>query len=172
MMTCKACTPISTWTRRKWRRSRSMRVLGIDCGVERTGYGVIESDGRTHHLLAAGVIRTSPRAALEGRLLCIAKALRQVIGEHSPTAAAVEEVFHAVNVKTRLKLAHVRGIALLTAAEAGLPTGEYSPLEVKNSVVGYGRAQKHQVQLMVHSLLGLNQTIDSEDACDAVAVAI
>jgi crossover junction endodeoxyribonuclease RuvC len=149
-----------------------MRVLGIDCGVERTGYGVIESDGRTHSLLAAGVIRTSPKAALEIRLLRIAEGLREVIGQHTPEAAAVEEVFHAVNVKTALKLAHVRGIALLIAAEAGLVMGEYSPLEVKCSVVGYGRAEKSQVQLMVHSLLGLAQTIDSEDACDAVAVAI
>ena len=149
-----------------------MRVLGIDCGVERTGYGVIESDGRTHRLVAAGVIRTSPRAALEARLLCIAVGLRKVIVLHSPTAAAVEEVFHAVNVKTALRLCHVRGIALLMAAEVGLTMGEYSPLEVKSSVVGYGRAEKRQVQLMVHSLLGLDHSIESEDACDAVAVAI
>ena len=149
-----------------------MRVLGIDCGVERTGYGVIESDGRTHRLLAAGVIRTSPRAALEDRLLLIAQGLREVIGRHAPVSAAVEEVFHAVNVKTALKLCHVRGIAMLMAAEAGLAMGEYSPLEVKCSVVGYGRAGKHQVQLMVRSLLGLEQDIESEDACDAVAVAI
>lgn len=149
-----------------------MRVLGIDCGVERTGYGVIESDGRTHRLLTAGVIRTSPGAALEDRLLRIAEGLRGAIREYSPAAAAVEEVFHAVNVKTALKLAHVRGIALLVAAEAGLAMGEYSPLEVKSSVVGYGRAAKPQVQYMVRSLLGLDHTIASEDACDAVAVAI
>ena len=149
-----------------------MRVLGIDCGVERTGYGVIESDGRTHRLLGAGVIRTSPGAALEIRLLKIAEGLREAIGQHSPAAAAVEQVFHAANTKTALKLAHVRGIALLVAAEAGLEMGEYSPLEVKSSVVGYGRAEKRQVQLMVRSLLGLEQEIESEDACDAVAVAI
>ena len=149
-----------------------MRVLGIDCGVERTGYGVIESDGRTHSLLEAGVIRTSPRDPLEARLLQIAQGLRQAINLHAPVSAAVEEVFHAVNVKTALKLAHVRGIALLVVAEAGLVMGEYSPLEVKSSVVGYGRAEKHQVQMMVRSLLGLDQTIESEDACDAVAVAI
>ncbi len=149
-----------------------MRVLGIDCGVERTGYGVIESDGRTHRLLIAGVIRTLPGRPLEARLLQIAEGLRETIRQHSPGAAAVEEVFHAVNVKTALKLAHVRGIALLVAAEAGLVMGEYSPLEVKSSVVGYGRAEKHQVQMMVRSLLGLGQPIESEDACDAVAVAI
>lgn len=149
-----------------------MRVLGVDCGVERTGYGVIESDGRTHRLLIAGVIRTSPGMALEIRLLRIAEGLREAIGRHAPDSAAVEEVFHAVNAKTALKLAHVRGIALLVAAEAGLVMGEYSPLEVKSSVVGYGRAEKHQVQMMVRSLLGLEQPIESEDACDAVAVAI
>jgi crossover junction endodeoxyribonuclease RuvC len=149
-----------------------MRVLGIDCGVERTGYGVIESDGRTHRLLVAGVIRTSPRDPLEARLLQIAQGLRQAISLHAPVSAAVEEVFHAVNVKTALKLAHVRGIALLVVAEAGLVMGEYSPLEVKSAVVGYGRAEKHQVQMMVRSLLGLDTTIESEDACDAVAVAI
>jgi len=149
-----------------------MRVLGVDCGVERTGYGVIESDGRTHRLLIAGVIRTSPGMRLETRLLRIAEGLREAIGQHAPESAAVEEVFHAVNAKTALKLAHVRGIALLVAAEAGLEMGEYSPLEVKSSVVGYGRAEKHQVQMMVRSLLGLEQAIESEDACDAVAVAI
>jgi crossover junction endodeoxyribonuclease RuvC len=149
-----------------------MRVLGIDCGVERTGFGVIESDGRTHRLLASGVIRTSPGERLEARLLKIAGGLRAAIGQHAPAAAAVEEVFHAVNAKTALKLAHVRGIAMLVVAEAGLEMGEYSPLEVKSSVVGYGRAEKRQVQLMVRSLLGLDQIIESEDACDAVAVAI
>ena len=149
-----------------------MRVLGIDCGVERTGFGVIESDGRTHRLLEAGVIRTTPGDPLESRLLLIAEGLRAAIRRHDPVSAAVEEVFHAVNVKTALKLAHVRGVALLVAAEAGLVMGEYSPLEVKSSVVGYGRAEKHQVQMMVRSLLGLEQEIESEDACDAVAVAI
>jgi crossover junction endodeoxyribonuclease RuvC len=149
-----------------------MRVLGIDCGVERTGYGVIDSDGRTHRLVVAGVIRTSPSSPLETRLLRIAEGLRQAILEHRPVSAAVEEVFFAVNVKTALKLAHVRGIVLLVAAEAGLVMGEYSPLEVKSSVVGYGRAEKSQVQMMVRSLLGLDKPIASEDACDAVAVAI
>ena len=140
--------------------------------MERTGYGVIESDGRTHRLLVAGVVRTSPRDPLEARLLQIAQGLREAIRLHAPVSAAVEQVFHAVNVKTALKLAHVRGVALLIAAEAGLVMGEYSPLEVKSAVVGYGRAEKCQVQMMVRSLLGLDQTIESEDACDAVAVAI
>jgi crossover junction endodeoxyribonuclease RuvC len=149
-----------------------MRVLGIDCGIERTGYGLIESDGRQHRMVAAGTIRTSPREPLEARLLQIAQGLREAIRQHAPEAAAVEEVFYAQNVKTALKLSHARGVALLAVAEAGIPLGEYSPLEIKTSVVGYGRAEKQQVRLMVHSLLKLSEEVESEDACDAIAVAI
>lgn len=149
-----------------------MRILGIDCGSERTGYGVIETDGRRHRLIAAGVVRTSPRDGFEQRLLRIAAGLREVVLAHQPAAAAVEEVFHAQNAQSALKLAHVRGVALLAIAEAGLPLGEYSPLEVKASVVGFGRAGKSQVQLMVKTLLGLDEIIASEDASDALAVAI
>jgi crossover junction endodeoxyribonuclease RuvC len=149
-----------------------VRVLGIDCGSARTGYGVIDSDGQEHRLLAAGVIRTSTQSRFERRLLEIATALRKLIGEHAPEMAAVEEVFYSANVKTALKLAHVRGVALLAIAEAGLDVAEYSPLEVKTSVVGYGRAEKYQVQRMVQSLLRLPEIIESDDACDALAVAI
>ncbi|HMC58559.1 MAG TPA: crossover junction endodeoxyribonuclease RuvC, partial [Candidatus Solibacter sp.] len=108
-----------------------MRVLGIDCGSQRTGYGVIDSDGRDHRMVAAGVIRTNTKWPFEKRLLEIANGLRGLIGEYAPELAAVEEVFHAVNVKTALKLAHVRGVALLAIAEAGMQLAEYSPLEVK-----------------------------------------
>jgi crossover junction endodeoxyribonuclease RuvC len=149
-----------------------VRVLGIDCGSERTGYGVIESDGMDHRLLAAGVIRTNAKTPFEKRLLEIACGLRRLIAEHVPETAAVEEVFYSANVKTALKLAHVRGVALLAVAEAGIELAEYSPLEVKISVVGYGRAEKCQVQMMVQSLLRLPAVIESEDACDALAVAI
>lgn len=149
-----------------------MRVLGIDCGSERTGFGVIETDGRCHRMVAAGVITPKPRTPVEHRLLTIAQGLRAVIVEHAPQAAAVEEVFFAQNVKSALKLAQVRGVALLIIAEAGLPLGEYSPLAVKASVVGYGRAEKQQVQLMVRNLLGLDAILESEDASDAIAVAI
>jgi len=147
-------------------------VLGVDCGTRRTGYGVIESDGCGHHLISAGVISTSVRDPFEKRLQEIACGLRGVIRRHAPEAAAVEQVFYAANVRTALKLAHVRGVALLAIAEAGLPLGEYSPLEIKTSVVGYGQAAKGQVQVMVQSLLRLDVAIDSEDACDALAVAI
>jgi crossover junction endodeoxyribonuclease RuvC len=154
-----------------------VRVLGIDCGSRCTGYGVIDSDGLEHRMVAAGVILTDRRSPFEQRLLTIAGELRRLIREQHPEAAAVEDVFYSANVKTALKLAHVRGIALLTIAEAGLKVSEYSPLEVKISVVGYGRAEKSQVQRMARALLGFAETgwpeaTQSEDACDALAVAI
>jgi crossover junction endodeoxyribonuclease RuvC len=149
-----------------------VRVLGIDCGSERTGYGVIDSDGLDHRMVAAGVIRTDRKDRFERRLLEIAGGLRRLMREYVPESAAVEEVFYSANVKTALKLAHVRGVALLAIAEAGLEMAEYSPLEVKSSVVGYGRAEKSQVKLMEGQLLRLPEAIESEDACDALAVAI
>src|SRR4051794_28865383 len=148
-----------------------MRVLGIDCGTERTGFGVIDSDGIAHRIIAAGTIRTRASQPLQTRLAEIAASVRQLVAEHRPEAVAVEEVFHSVNTRSALKLAHVRGVALLLAAEAGLPLGEYSPAEVKISVVGYGRAEKSQVQLMVRTLLQLEANA-AEDASDALAVAI
>lgn len=149
-----------------------MRVLGIDCGTGRTGYGVIDSDGRRHRMIAAGVIETDTRAPMEKRLMTVAVGLRGVIADYSPECGAVEEVFLAQNAKSAIKLAQVRGVALLTLAEAGIPVGEYSPLAIKTSVVGYGRAEKRQVQSMVRVLLNLPEAISSEDASDAVAVAI
>jgi crossover junction endodeoxyribonuclease RuvC len=149
-----------------------MRILGIDCGSARTGYGVIESDGRDHRMLVSGTICTNTRWPFEKRLLEIAGELRRVMREQRPEFAAVEEVFHAVNARTALKLAHVRGAVLLAIAEAGVKLAEYSPLEVKMNVVGYGRAEKCQVQLMVQSILGLREAVVSEDAADALAVAL
>lgn len=149
-----------------------MRVLGIDCGLEKTGYGAISSDGRDHLYIAAGVIRTRRRDPLAVRLRVIYQGIRDLVKNYRPQAVAVETVFSSVNVRSALKLAHVRGVALLVAAEACLPVGEYSPLEVKSGVVGYGRADKSQVQTMVCSLLGLTDPIQSLDASDALAVAI
>jgi crossover junction endodeoxyribonuclease RuvC len=149
-----------------------MRIVGIDCGTEKTGFGVIDTDCCRHRLVSAGVIRTNTADALQQRLRVIAAELRAVIETFAPEAVAVEEVFHAINAKSALKLAHVRGVALLMAAEAGLDVGEYSPLEVKVSVVGYGRAEKRQVQMMVLSLLATDLQIESLDATDALAVAI
>jgi crossover junction endodeoxyribonuclease RuvC len=149
-----------------------MRVLGIDCGSERTGYGVVESDGQHYRLVDCGVIHCGADLPLAARLVIIAEGLRQVIATQAPESAAIEEVFFARNVKSALKLGHVRGVAMLEAARAGLPVSEYSPLQVKSSVVGYGRAEKHQVQQMVKAILGLKEPPASEDAADALAVAI
>ena len=149
-----------------------MRVLGIDCGTERTGYGVIDSDGRLHKLVVAGCIKSSTRDPLEKRILNIATELRGILTEYRPDFASVEEVFIAVNARSALKLAHVRGAALLVIAEADVEFSEYSPLEVKMAVVGYGRAEKSQVQQMVASILRLPEPLKSEDASDALAIAI
>lgn len=149
-----------------------MRVLGIDCGTEKTGYGVIDSDGNSCHYVDSGCIRSSTKDPLEIRLLNIATQLRDCIAKHRPDCAAVEEVFFSVNAKSALKLSHVRGVALLAIAEASISFAEYSPLSVKSSVVGYGRAEKSQVQQMVASLLKLQTPITSEDANDALAIAI
>ncbi len=149
-----------------------MRILGIDCGSERTGYGVVESDGRRHTMVTAGVIRASPTKPFAERLRLIYVGVKEVLERDRPEQFAVETVFHGVNAKSALKLAQVRGVVMLAAAEVGLTVGEYSPLEIKGSVVGYGRATKQQVQLMTASLLGLREIIEPHDASDALAVAI
>lgn len=150
-----------------------MRVLGVDCGGEYTGYGVIEQDalGALHHL-CSGAIRLLPREALELRLMKICQGLRVVISDYSPEIVAIEDVFYAVNAKSALKLGHVRGVAMVTAAQAGLSVMAYSPLSIKSAVVGYGRAEKSQVQLMVARLLRLQEPPEPPDVADALAIAI
>lgn len=149
-----------------------MRILGIDCGSQVTGYGVIDSDGVTHVLVDAGVVRTDPKQPLALRLLEIGQALRAIIARHRPDAAAVEDAFTSVNARSALKLSQVRGATLLILAEAGLPVGEYPPATVKGSVVGHGRAEKDQVAFMIRSLLRLDYDIRPLDASDALAVAV
>ncbi len=167
----RASTATTKWTRKK-PDAAEMRIAGIDCGTERTGFGIIDSDGRSHKYVTAGVIRTKTADALSLRLKRIGDKLDKLLAEFAPDVVAVEEVFHSVNAKSALKLAHVRGVALLTAARAGVPVTEYSALAVKMSVVGYGRAEKSQVQLMVQSLLRISNEFPSFDASDALAVAI
>src|SRR5262249_46064815 len=154
----------------RWRSN--VRVLGIDCGSERTGYGIIDSDGSDHRMLAAGGIRTNTKWAFERRLLENAAGLPKLIQGRATEFAAGKRGVYSANVKTALKLAHVRGVALLAVAEAGMEIAEYSPLEVKTSVVGYGRAEKSQVQMMVRSILRITEAIESDDVSDALAVAI
>lgn len=150
-----------------------MRVLGIDCGGEYTGYGVVEQDahGRLRHL-CSGAIRLSTREALELRLKKICEGLSDIIAAHSPEQVAIEDVFYAVNAKSALKLGHVRGVAMLAAAQAGLQVVAYSPLSIKSAVVGYGKAEKSQVQVMVARLLDLPAPPQPADAADALAIAI
>lgn len=169
-----------------------MRVLGIDCGTEYTGYGIVDlvvDDGRdvanTHVsgrrvgsgsdrliCVTSGAIKVSLRDTMPVRLSGIARGLENLIALHRPDRVAIEDVFFAVNVKSALKLGQVRGVAMLIAATAGLDVAEYSPLSIKSAVVGYGKAEKHQVQQMVTRLLGLDKIPEPSDAADALAIAI
>ncbi len=149
-----------------------MRVLGIDPGSETTGWGVIEGDGRRYNLIEYGALKAPPRERFAARLLKISNGLEAVIARMKPDACAVEEAFFAVNVKTALKLGHVRGVALLAAERASVAIHEYSPRLIKQTVVGYGNAEKHQVQEMVRVLLSLATVPEPHDAADALAVAI
>src|ERR1700739_3702742 len=150
-----------------------MRVLGIDCGGEYTGYGVVEmySSGRPC-CLTCGAIKLSAREALPRRLSRIFTRLGELIAEHQPDEVCIEHVFYALNAKSALKLGQVRGVAMLAAAVAGLEVAEYSPLSIKSSVVGYGRAEKQQGQPMVPRLLALSVPPDPRDASAALAIAI
>lgn len=149
-----------------------MRILGIDCGSQTTGYGVIESDGSRHEFVEAGAIETDPAHPFVARLETVGTRLREVIAKHAPDEAAVEDAFYAKNARSALKLAQVRGVALFVLAEAGITIGEYAPAVVKMAITGSGRAEKTQVQWMVRALLKLDDDIWPLDASDAVAVAI
>ena len=150
-----------------------MKVLGIDCGSEITGYGVVEqlSDDQLF-CLAAGAIRLSSRQSLPERLVQVFQELSEIIVRHQPNAVAIEDVFYAANVKSALKLGHVRGVAMLAAASANVVVAEYAPLAVKSAVAGYGRAEKSQIQAMVAHLLHLKKIPEPPDVADALAIAI
>ncbi|MBS1823297.1 MAG: crossover junction endodeoxyribonuclease RuvC [Acidobacteria bacterium] len=153
-----------------------MRVFGIDCGTEFTGYGVIEVDNearmpRLVHL-AAGTIRLNKKDRAPQRLAQVYAELTAMMALYRPDVVAVEEVFFSANAKSALKLGQVRGVALLAAASSGLPVAEYAPLKIKSAVVGYGLAAKEQVQFMVTRLLELEDAPESPDAADALAIAI
>jgi crossover junction endodeoxyribonuclease RuvC len=149
-----------------------VRVFGIDPGCERTGYGCVETDGPRHRIIVCGAISTSASASFSDKLLAIHNRLAALLHTSRPDSVAVENLFYAVNVRSALKLGHARGVAMLAAVEAGLPVFEYTPAEIKRAVVGYGRAEKPQVQHMVKLLLGLASVPTPHDAADALAVAI
>ncbi|MGH9698206.1 MAG: crossover junction endodeoxyribonuclease RuvC [Candidatus Acidiferrales bacterium] len=149
------------------------RVLGVDPAVAgATGYGIVEFTGARPRLLRFGALKLPARATLAARLRAIHELIEQLAGEYSPDAIAIESVFSALNVGTALKLAEVRGVILLAAAQAQIPAHNYSPREVKSSVAGYGAASKLQMQQMVTSLLGLAEYPEPCDAADALAVAL
>lgn len=153
-----------------------MRVFGIDCGTETTGYGVVEScdTGRepTLVLKAMGAIRLKKALTTAQRLEQVFRELSSELMRWTPDAVAIEGVFYSVNAKSALKLGQVRGVALLAAATQGFPVAEYAPLKIKSSVVGYGLAKKEQVQFMVARLLNLSEVPEPADAADALAIAI
>ena len=149
-----------------------MRIVGIDPGSERTGYGCVESDGRRHVLLACGAVAAPPRDTFPNRLARIHSELSALLASYRPDCVAIENLFHAANVRSALKLGHARGVAMLAAVEAGCDVVEYTPAEIKRAVVGYGRAEKQQVGQMVKLLLGLRAAPTPHDAADALAVAI
>ena len=149
-----------------------MRVFGIDPGSERTGYGCVETDGSRHRVVVCGAITSPARTAFPDRLMQIHGRLAALLEECQPDCVAIESVFHSVNARSALKLGHARGVAMLAAVEAGLTVFEYTPTEVKRAVVGYGRAEKPQVQQMVKLLLGLREVPTPHDAADALAIAI
>jgi crossover junction endodeoxyribonuclease RuvC len=151
------------------------RVLGVDpAAAGATGYGVIESDGRRCRMLRFGALRATRKGPdhFPERLREIHAMLAGLIEEFQPHGVAVESVFTALNIKTALRLAEVRGVVLLAAAQGGIPVSSYSPREVKASVAGYGNAAKEQMQLMVRALLGMSETPEPADAADALAIAL
>ncbi len=150
-----------------------MRILGIDPGTATTGFGVVEEDSQGQLIsVGYGTIVTPPDMAVEKRLLSIYEQLKEIILLYKPQAAAVEKLFFYKNVTTAMAVGQSRGVVVLSFAQAGLPIGEYTPLEVKQAVTGYGNADKKQIQQMVKILLNLETIPKPDDAADALAVAI
>jgi crossover junction endodeoxyribonuclease RuvC len=149
-----------------------VKVFGIDPGSARTGYGCVQSDGTRHRLIACGAITIAPSDPFPQKLKTIYAELRGLLAEHRPDFVAIENLFHAANARSALRLGHARGVAMLAAVEAAVPIVEYTPAEVKQAIVGYGRAEKVQVQSMITLLLGLPAPPSTFDASDALAIAL
>ena len=149
-----------------------MRIFGIDPGSTRTGYGCVETDGTRHRMVACGAIAAPAGSGFADKLQVIHETLTRVLRETSPDCVSIENLFHARNVRSALTLGHARGVAMLAAVQAGVPIVEYTPAEIKLAVVGYGRADKIQVQQMVKLLLGLAALPKPFDASDALAAAL
>lgn len=146
--------------------------MGIDPGTARLGYGLVASKGTRAAWVAHGCLTPPARAGTAERLLYLAENLRDIIRVYAPEVVSVEKLFFSRNVTTAIAVGQARGVALLAAAEAGLPVREFTPGEVKLAVTGYGKADKEQVQFMVKAILGLRETPEPDDAADALAIAI
>lgn len=148
------------------------RILGIDPGFGRIGYGVIEKKNNDWRAVSYGCLETSRKKPFVGRLVEIHEGVGKLIKKYKPTCLAVEELFFFKNAKTAMEVAQARGVIVLTAVEQGLPVDEFTPLQVKQAMTGYGRAEKGQMQKLVAMLLGIKEKIKSDDAADALAVAL
>lgn len=149
-----------------------MRILGIDPGTGILGFGVVETNRGKTTLVTAGVIKTPAHTPLEERLEEIYNGLNEIIAETSPDVASIEKLFFARNVTTAMSVSHARGVAMLAARQAGLTIAEYTPLQIKQTLTGYGKADKKQVQEMVRLQLNLREIPKPDDAADALAAAI
>ena len=149
-----------------------MFIMGLDPGTAITGYGLIKYDGSRFSMIDCGCVRTSPEMPMSERLQIIYRELTDVIRQYKPEQFAIEELFFNKNARTALAVGHARGVAMLAASSAGLPVFEYTPLQVKQAVTGFGRAAKTQVQFMVKTILALPEAPAPDDVADALAVAI
>lgn len=149
-----------------------MRIIGIDPGTGILGFGVIDAEKGVTRLVDAGVVRTKPHQPLDERLVEIFDSLTEIIADTTPTIMVIEQLFFARNVTTAMSVAHARGVAMLAGKQAGLQIVEYTPMQIKQSVTGYGKADKKQVQEMVRLQLGLKDVPKPDDCADALAAAI
>jgi crossover junction endodeoxyribonuclease RuvC len=154
--------------------ARPPRILGLDPGFGRTGFGIIEQSGREWKMVAAGIIETPTKEKFVKRLHTLHIELEKILKKYRPAGAVVEELFFAKNVTTGIKVAEARGVIILTLAQAKIPIRELTPLQVKQTLTGYGRAEKQQVEFMVSHILGLNKAKKKlkDDAYDALALAL
>lgn len=149
-----------------------MRILGIDPGTGIVGFGVIDSDSRSHKLIDAGVIRTPANQELKLRLKTIYDGIKDIIKTNKPEVMIIEKLYFARNVTTAISVSHARGVIMLAGAQAKLPIFEYTPLQIKQALTGYGRAEKSQIQTMVKTLLKLKTCPKPDDCADALAAAL
>lgn len=147
-------------------------ILGVDPGLATIGFSIVEKDGNKFNVIKYGVIKTSSKKSDVERLKIIYKNIKELINEYKPDQMAVEELFFNKNVKTAIIVGQARGVILLAGAELNIPVAEYTPLQIKQAVVGYGRADKNQVQQMVKNLLNLSEIPKPDDAADALAISI